>query len=187
MENPPTDLLPFAKALLLVALAAWFAGTFHLVRLFIAHRNAMARWEPDRTVLHDTFKAMERRAMLWTNWPMLVAAAVLGAWCVWMHPAYVKEPYVHVLLGTGAVLVLYHLVLHRLFRSSAKGETRPSLFVLHLLAQGPTVLLCAMVAVVVLRDRLGWAAGSMGLLAIGGIAAYGIASARKSKPVSGDA
>lgn len=187
MENTPTDLLPFAKALLLIALAAWFAGTFHLVRLFIAHRNAMTRWEPDRTVLHDTFKAMERRAMIYTNWPMLVAVVVLGAWCLWMHPAYLKEPYVHVLLGTGAVLVVYHLVLHRLFRGSAKGDTGPSLFMLHLLAQGPTILLCAMVAVVVLRDRFGWMAGSIGLLVIGGIVAYGISSSRKKTSQTEDA
>ncbi|MBL7953344.1 MAG: CopD family protein [Flavobacteriales bacterium] len=87
MTTTAAEIPALLKALHLFALIVFFAGTFHIVRLYVAHRSAMARWEPDRKVLLDQFTGMERRALYFVIWPAFAAFILLGGWIISIRPA----------------------------------------------------------------------------------------------------
>ncbi|MCB0769269.1 MAG: CopD family protein [Flavobacteriales bacterium] len=174
-------------AVLLFALAIYFGGTFHIVRLFVAHREAMAKWEPDRTILMTTFKGMERNALYFMNWPALITALVMGAWMIWTAPGSLLTGSTQVLLGYTAVLLLYQFMVHRTYRRAATDTLSWSTIRLRLFAHGITVLLLGLVMILMMRDELGWVAGVIGLLVIGGILFQTVASTGNAPSTEKDA
>lgn len=177
---PIAEIPALLKALHLFALVAYFAGTFHIVRLFVAHREAMSRWEPDRKILLDQFSGMERRALYFMVWPSLLAFAVLGGWILAVRPALLKLPFMHVLFGYLALLVAYHISVHRLHTLLNRGEVKWSAFQLSIWSQGATLFLFVLVALVIFRDRMGWVWGSLGLLVVGAVVMVLIGGLRKN-------
>lgn len=178
---------PLLKALHLIAMVTYFAGTFHIVRVFVAHREALGKWEPDRGILHKQFTSLERRALYYLIWPSLIAVVFLGLWLLLQQPALLKEPFMLAKLGVVALLIGYHFLVQGLYSQLRKGELKWSALQLQLFAQGATLLLFALVVLVLLRDRLGWVWGSVGLLVIGGVIAYAIASTRRKELHDDDA
>lgn len=181
MDSAATGIPAFLKALHLFALVVFFAGTFHIVRLFVAHRQAMARWEPDRKILLDQFTSMEHRALYFVVWPALLAFIGLGAWMLYLRPALLKVPFMHVLFGYFAVLLVYHLSVHRLHLRLKRGAVQWSSFQLSLWAQVATLFLFVFVVLLIFRSRMDWVWGSFGLLILGGVAMLVVNSLRGSK------
>lgn len=169
MDSTVAEIPSLLKALHLFALVVFFAGTFHIVRLFVAHRKAMARWEPDRKVLLDQFTAMERSALYMVIWPALVAFLGLGAWIIGLRPDLLKQPFMHVLLGYMALLVFYHLSVHRLHRLLKSGAIKWSALQLSIWSQGATLFLFVLVVLLIFREQMGWVWGSLGLLIVGAV------------------
>ncbi len=180
MEEP---LIPWSllKALHVIAMVVYFAGTFHLVRLFLAHRSALGAFEPERRILHERFTAMQERALYRTVWPALVAVVFTGVWLLWQQPGLLKLPFMHAKLGLVALLIAYHLLVHRTHRSFKQGAVPWSGIRLQLLAQGVTALLFALIVLILMRDRLTWTWGVVGLLVVGGLIGYAIHAARKTQ------
>jgi putative membrane protein len=172
---------------LLFAVAVYFGGTFHIVRLFVAHREAMAKWEPDRTVLMTTFKDMERNALYFMNWPALIMAFAMGAWMIWTVPGSLLSGSTQVLLGYAAVLLFYQFIVQRTYRRAATNTLTWSTFRLRLFAHGITLLLFGLVMILMMREELGWVAGVIGLLVIGGILFQTIASTGSAPKPENDA
>lgn len=168
--------LPLLKVLHLFFMVSYFAALFHLVRLYIAHREALRAWEPERTTLADRFSAMERYSLYYLAWPALVLLTLFGLWMLWERPALLKEPFMHTKLGLVALLIGYHLWAHRLHGRLVRGELRWSAIQLRIWAQGPTLFLFALLILVLLRDRVGWWWGVLGLITIGGVIAFAISS-----------
>lgn len=179
--------LPFLKALHLIAMVTYFAGTFHVVRVFVAHREALGRSEPDRGILHKQFISLERRALYYLIWPSLLAVVGLGLWLLSRQPGLLKQPFMHAKLGVAALLIGYHFLVHRLYGRFKAGTVRWSALQLQLFAQGATLLLFTLVVLVLMRDRLGWVWGSLGLLLVGGMIAYAVASTRRKELHEDDA
>ena len=179
MDPAAVESHAFAKALLLIATVTFFAGTFHIVRLFVAHREALAKWEPDRAILSKQFGSLERRALYYLIWPSLVAVIVLGAWLIIQKPAVLKQPFMQVGLGLVALLAGYHFMVQDVYGKLKRGEIRWSALQLQLWAQGATILLFAVILVALMRDRLTWVWGSLGLVVLGGVVMVAIASIRK--------
>lgn len=169
MEPIVTEIPVLLKALHLFALVAFFAGTFHIVRLFVAHREAMAKWEPDRTILTRQFTALERRALYYLIWPALVAFVLIGSYILWQLPGLLKLPFMQVLLGYMAVLMLYHGMVHRLHHRLRSGEVKWGALQLRAWAQGATMFLFLLIVLVLFRERTTWVWGMVGLLAVGGV------------------
>jgi protoporphyrinogen IX oxidase len=169
MDTSTTEIPALLKALHLFALVVLFAGLFHIVRLFVAHREAMARWEPDRKILLDQFAAMERRALFFVIWPALTAFAALGLWMLYLRPAMLKEPFMHVLFGYLALLLVYHFTAHRIHTQLKRGDIKWSAFQLSLWSQGATLFLFVLVVLLIFRSRMDWVWGSFGFLIVGGV------------------
>jgi len=169
MHPTITEIPTLLKALHLFALIVYFAGTFHIVRLLVAHREAMAKWEPDRKILLDQFNGMERKALYFVIWPALTAFVVLGCWIIYIRPELLKQSFVHVLLGYMAMLLAYHLSVHRMHSRLKSGEVKWSAFQLMLWSQGATLFLFVLVVLLLFRERMGWVWGAIGLLAVGAV------------------
>lgn len=182
MEPTTTEIPALLQALQLFALVVFFAGTFHIVRLFVAHRADMAKWEPDRKILLDQFTAMERGALYFLNWPALATFLVLGGWLLYLRPAMLKQPFIHVLLGYTALLIAYHLSNHQLQGRLQRGEMRWSAWQIGLWAQGATLLLFVLVLLLIFRDQMGWVWGSAGLLIVGAVVMLMLGRMRRSAP-----
>lgn len=180
MEPTLTAAIPsHLKALELFALVAWFAGTFHVVRLFVAHREAMAKWEPDRTILTKQFAAMEHGALFYVIWPAVILMVLIGGWMLYLRPDLLKWSFMHVFLGYMAVLLVYHGSAHGLYKRLKRGEVKWSVLQLRVWAQGATLLLFCLIVLVLLRSRMTWVWGSVGSLVVGAVVMLVVSSMRK--------
>lgn len=187
VETTLNEIPLFLKALQLFALVAYFAGTFHLVRLYVAHRDAMSKWEPDRTILITRFSELEKSALFYLVWPALIAFIALGAWMLVQRPDLLRRPFIHVLLGYIAVLLLYHGSVHRLHHRLKRGEVKWSGVQLRVWSHVATLFLFVLIVLMIFRERTTWVWGAIGLLAIGGVTMLVIMNMRTKPPSGTDA
>ena len=103
---------------------------------------------------------------------------------LYLQPAMLKQPFMHVLLGYTALLIAYHLSIHQLQRRLQRGEMRWSAWQIGLWAQGATLLLFVLVLLLIFRDQMGWVWGSAGLLIVGAVVMLILSRMRGSAPDS---
>lgn len=156
---------PVIKSLHLIFMVTFFAGTFYIVRLFIYHREALAKWEPDRTILCTQLMLMERKLWYIITWPSLVLMFAFGLWMFALNPGLVKQPWMHAKLGFIALLFAYHFKNHALYLRTRRNEVPWSSFGLRLWNEGATVVLIAVIFLAVVK-RLDWQYGAIGLLVL---------------------
>jgi len=156
---------PVIKSLHLIFMVTFFAGTFYIVRLFIYHREALAKWEPDRTILCRQLMLMERKLWYIITWPSLVLMFAFGLWMFALNPGLVKQPWMHAKLGFIALLFAYHFKNHALYLRTRRNEVPWSSFGLRLWNEGATVVLIAVIFLAVVK-RLDWQYGAIGLLVL---------------------
>lgn len=93
------------KALHIIAMVCWFAGLFYLPRLFVYHASS------DDKISHERFCIMERKLYRGIMHPSLVATLGLGLAMLWLNPALMKMPWMHIKLTLVALLIVYHFSL----------------------------------------------------------------------------
>ena len=76
MEN----LFKYVLSLHIIFIVTWFAGLFYIVRLFIYHTEAEAKPEPEKSILQNQYKIMEKRLWYGITWPSLVLTLIFGPW-----------------------------------------------------------------------------------------------------------
>lgn len=157
---------PAVKALHLIFMVSFFAGTFCIVRLFILHKETLAKFEPDRTILTRQLIGMERRLWYVVTWPSLVLMLILGLWLFAMDPALIKQPWMHAKLGLVALLIAYHLRNQAIVGRARDNDIRWSSLALRLWNMAAVVLLASAVFLAVLKD-LRWEYGALGLVTLG--------------------
>jgi len=175
-----STLYPIIKALHIIFMVTFFAGTFYIVRLFIYHQEALGKREPDRTVLVMQFALMERRLWYFITWPSVVLMTLFGLWLLVLNPGLLKQPWMHAKLGLIALLLAYHGITHRLFLRIQRNLLQWSSFRLRLWNEGPTLVLFAVVFLVSIK-QLQWYYGAIGLLVLGGVIALGILQYRRKR------
>jgi putative membrane protein len=171
---------PIIKALHIIFMVTFFAGTFYIVRLFIYHQEALWSPEPARTILVQQFTLMERRLWYFITWPSVVLMTLFGLMLLWMNPGLLKQPWMHAKLGLIALLLAYHGITHRLFLRIQRNLLRWGSMRLRLWNEGPTLILFAVVFLVVIKD-LEWYYGALGLLVLGALIAAGILQYRRKR------
>ncbi len=176
---------PVIKALHIIFMVTFFAGTFYIVRLFIYHQEARWKPEPARTILVQQFTLMERRLWYFITWPSVVLMTLFGLMLLWMNPGLLKQPWMHAKLGLIALLLAYHGVTHRLFLRIQRNLLQWGSMRLRLWNEGPTLILFAVVFLVSIK-RLQWYYGVVGLLVLGAIIALGINQYRRKRQRTDD-
>ncbi|NBN99407.1 MAG: protoporphyrinogen IX oxidase, partial [Flavobacteriia bacterium] len=87
------------KSLHIVFMVSWFAGLFYSVRLFIYQTEANERDEPERTILVEQFKIMQRRLWWIITTPSMVLTILFGLFMIGANPALLTKFYILVKLG----------------------------------------------------------------------------------------
>ncbi|MGV3503885.1 MAG: CopD family protein [Adhaeribacter sp.] len=152
---------PYFKALHIIFVVTWFAGLFYMPRLLIYFAEAQHKPEPDRSVLQEQFKIMQRRLWYGITWPSAVLTLVLGGSTWYLYggtPAWLQWK----LLFVGG-LYGYHFFCHRLFLQQQRNLITWKANTLRLWNEVATIFLFAIVFLVILKDTLGMAYGLLGL------------------------
>lgn len=171
---------PAIKALHLIFMVTFFAGTFYIVRLFIYHKEAVAKWEPDRTILTRQLVVMERKLWYIITWPSFVLMALFGLWMFTLNPGLIKQPWMHAKLGFVALLFVYHFKNHAIFLAARNNDIPWSSFRLRLWNEGATIVLFAVVFLAVLK-QLDWKYGAIGLVVLGVVLGLAVNAYRKKR------
>ncbi|HUR10498.1 MAG TPA: CopD family protein [Flavitalea sp.] len=152
----------YIKALHIIFIVTWFSGLFYIVRLFIYNREAADATEPERTILHKQFSIMIRRLWLGITWPSCILTLLFGSW-LWSllngTPSWLWIKLVFV-----AGLLAYHLSLHLLYSQQKRSQFRFTSQQLRIWNEVATVFLVAIVMLAVVKQKLSWVWGIVGLL-----------------------
>ncbi len=156
------------KALHIIFMVTWFAGLFYIVRLFIYHREAIDKQEPERSILMGQFRIMERRLWYAITWPSAVLCTGFGLYMIWCEPVILKFGYFHLKLLFVALLIAYQLLTHRVYLSfqNVTASKRWSSMALRFYNEFPTVVLIAVVFLIIRKDSLSWLSGLLGIIGV---------------------
>ncbi|WP_068829621.1 protoporphyrinogen oxidase HemJ [Pseudomonas sp. BMS12] len=135
----------WVKALHIIALVCWFAGLFYLPRLFVYH--AMATDEPS----HERFCVMERKLYRGIMNPSMIATILLGAWLLYLNPAWLQMGWLHAKLTLVLLLVAYHRVCGAQLKRFARGENARGHVYYRWFNEVPVLFLLAIVILVVVK------------------------------------
>lgn len=135
----------WVKALHIIAIVCWFAGLFYLPRLFVYH--AMAEDQPSR----ERFCIMERKLYRGIMNPSMVATLVLGAWLLYLNPAWLQMGWLHAKLLLVVLLVGYHHVCGVQLRRFARGENARGHVFYRWFNEVPVLFLLGIVILVVVK------------------------------------
>lgn len=155
------------KALHIIFVVTWFAGLFYIVRLFIYQTEANKKDEPERGILVNQFKIMQKRLWYGISWPSAILATVFGLWMLGMNFSfYISQPWMILKLIFVGGLWLYQIQCHVMFSQLKKSIYKHSSFKLRLWNEVATLFLFAIVFLVVLKSSgsLVWA--MLGLFAL---------------------
>lgn len=156
----------YFKALHIIFVVSWFAGLFYIVRLFIYHVEAFDKVETEKDVLTKQFQIMEKRLMNIITTPAMALTIIFGGLMLYMNPAYLKLPWMHLKIGLVVLLIGYHHICISYMKKLRKGLIPLSSTKLRMFNEIATLLLFAIVFLVVLRNMLNMVWGVVGLFGI---------------------
>jgi len=133
------------KAFHITAVVCWFAGLFYLPRLFVYH--AMSDDAPSR----ERFCVMERKLYRGIMGPSMILVLVLGAWMLYLNPAWLKMGWLHAKLLLVALLIGYHHVCGAQIKRFARGENERSHVYFRWFNELPVLFLLVIVILVVVK------------------------------------
>ena len=143
----------YLKVFHIIGVIVWFAGLFYLGRLFVYHREAEDRSEPERTTLKSQFSLMERRLYYGIAWPGLCISVVFGIALIFISEF---PGWLHAKLAFVVVLVVYHLWCGYLRSLLLSGSCNWDGTKLRLFNEIPTLLLFSIVFIVVFKSAISW-------------------------------
>ncbi|TXC78950.1 CopD family protein [Luteibaculum oceani] len=169
------------KALHLVFMVSWFAGLFYMPRLFVYHAEASKKDNPERDILCNQFKIMQRRLWYIITWPACILTLVFGISMLVANPAYLQLAWMHLKLAFVFGLFLYHLSCGRYFRKFQKDIIPGSSLLFRMWNEIATILLIAIVFVVVYKDLFNWIWGVAGILGVAVLLTLSIMAYKKKR------
>ena len=164
----------YVKSLHIIFVITWFAGLFYMVRLFIYHAEAEKKDEPEKTILQNQYKLMEKRLWYIITWPSAVLTAIFAFWLLYKNPTYLEDMWMHVKLAFVLALYVYHYICHRMYTQLQNDIVKYSAFKLRLWNEVATILLFAIVFLVVLKDSVSWIWGVVGILLVSVLLMMGV-------------
>ncbi len=176
----------YFKALHIIFIVTWFAGLFYIVRLFIYHIEANAKPEPDKTILQNQYKIMEKRLMNIITWPSMILTVIIGSLLVYLSPVFLSQGYFILKLFFVAGVILYHVQCHVILKQLHRGEVKSTSLKLRVWNEVATVLLFAIVFLIVLKSNTGWVWGMLSLIIFSLTLMFAIKIYKKSREKKGE-
>ncbi|MDX5397037.1 MAG: CopD family protein [Hymenobacteraceae bacterium] len=152
----------YVKALHIIFVVTWFAGLFYIVRLFIYFREAADKPEPERSILQNQYKIMQKRLWYGITWPSAILTLIFGLWILYLYGSVPGWLAWKLFFVVG--LFAYHLHCHTIFKRQQRGDVRYSSNTLRIWNEVATLFLVSIVFLVVLKSSLSMLWGLLGLV-----------------------
>lgn len=153
----------YIKSLHLIFVITWFAGLFYIVRLFVYQIEAAQKTSPEKEILQKQYKIMTYRLWYIITWPSAVLASIFAITLLYLNPAFLQMPWMHVKLGFVFALFLYHWKCQLIFNELQKDEVKYSNNWMRLWNEVATIILFAVVFLVILKNAVNWIYGVIGI------------------------
>lgn len=154
----------YVRALHIIFVVTWFAGLFYIVRLFIYHTEAESKPEPERKILQDQYKIMEKRLWFGITWPSAILTWVFGVTLASTDfHYYLTSPWFLAKLFFVTGLTFYHLACHKMLNNLQRGIIKYTSNRLRVWNEVATIILVAVVFLVELQNGLSAVYGLAGL------------------------
>ena len=155
----------YIKALHIIFVVNWFAGLFYMPRLFIYATEANEKPEPDKSILINQFKIMQRKLWYIIAWPSCIITMSFGIWLL-IKSGTLTQPWMHIKLTFVFFLVCYHFSLHYIFKQQQSTKFSFTSTQLRIWNEVATIFLFAIVFLVVVKTNLSFLFGLGGLAAL---------------------
>ncbi len=152
----------YIVALHIIFVVNWFAGLFYMPRLFIYATEANEKPEPDKSILINQFKIMQRKLWYIITWPSCVITMILGITLL-IKSGFLSQSWMHIKLTLVFLLVCYHFSLHYIFKQQQIGIFLFTSTQLRIWNEVATIFLFAIVFLVVVKTNLSFLTGLIGL------------------------
>ena len=147
----------------IIFVVTWFAGLFYMPRLFIYHTEAQAKNEPDKTILSNQFKVMQKRLWFGITWPSAILTYILGFTLAYQMFGVSFPGWLLLKLVFVFGLTMYHLQCGVIYQRLQKDTFIWSAIKLRFFNEVATLYLFAIVFIVVLKDKGNFWWGIIGL------------------------
>jgi len=155
----------YVLALHIIFVVTWFAGLFYIVRLFVYHTEAEKKPEPEKSILQNQYKIMEKRLWYGIAWPSMIGVYLFGSWGVVENfTYYLSSPWFILKLCFVFGLTLYHIQCHVMFIQYKKDIIKYSAWKMRLWNEVATIFLVAIIFIVELKDLFSYIWGLLGLI-----------------------
>jgi protoporphyrinogen IX oxidase len=152
------------KSLHIISVVTWFAGLFYMPRLFVYFAEANQKSEPEKSILQNQFKIMQRRLWFGIAFPSAIAVFIFGGSLLKNFWPVTNHPWLVVKLLFVAGLYVYHIFLHKIFKEQQESIVNYSSTALRVINEISTIFLVAIVFLVILRSVLSMFYGLIGLV-----------------------
>lgn len=156
------DYFLLLKSLHIIFVVTWFAGLFYIVRLFIYHREAQEKSEPDKSILSHQYLIMQKRLWLGITWPSAILTLIFGpsllSYYDFPYPTWLNYKLLF-LLG----LFSYHLYCHFLYKQHRSHSFPHSASFLRIFNEIATLFLVSIVFLVKMQSALNMFYALLGL------------------------
>jgi len=166
----------------LVAMVAWFAGLFYLVRLFVYHTEAFKKEQPEKGILCAQYHVMEDRLFKIICQPAIALVWIFGLAMI-VHNGwdwFKEHNWLHVKIALVFGLSIYHEYNKKIIVKLKNNEYIMTPFRFRLYNEVPTLFLVAIVLLAVYKNLLNFGYTFAGIFAFG-IVLFLIAKAYKNK------
>lgn len=152
----------YILALHIIFVVNWFAGLFYMPRLFIYATEANEKPEPEKSILINQFKIMQRKLWYIITWPACVITMILGITLL-VKSGFLSQGWMHIKLTFVFLLLCYHFSLHYIFKQQQATKFSFTSTQLRIWNEVATILLFAIVFLAVVKTNLSFLTGFIGL------------------------
>lgn len=138
----------WVKALHVISVIAWMAGTLYLPRLFVYHCSATLGSDLD-----ETLKVMERRLMKAIMTPAMIATWVFGLWAAALYGVW-GEFWFWIKMACVLAITAIHMACAGWLRAFAEGRNTKSQRFFRIVNEVPAVLMIIIVIMVIVKPFL---------------------------------
>jgi putative membrane protein len=155
--------LLYIKSLHIIFVITWFCGLFYIVRLFIYDVEADDKNEPDRSILQNQLRIMQKRLWLGITWPSCVLSLVFGL--ILLMDFFPLSSHSWLITKLFFILLLfgYHLYCGHIRKKLLIGHSPMNSFHLRLFNEVATLLLFSIVFLVTLKNLFSAVQGVLAL------------------------
>jgi protoporphyrinogen IX oxidase len=155
----------YVKALHIIFIVTWFAGLFYMPRLFIYHIEASSKPEPEKTILTEQLKIMQKRLWYGITWPSMILTVIFGVWLTFLFNAWAMK-WLLIKLGLVVGLILYHLLCHKIFLDLKNNKIKYTSAGMRMWNEVATIFLVTIVFIVVLKNSINFLFASSGFIVL---------------------